>query len=143
MTSTDLNKPDLASVTTAFEHWRQHSEKRQRIPNALREQVVSLVGHYPKNRIAKALHINHAMINRWLGETCSSSEPSKASTTGDFVPLPLAASNTTAPHIESAHIPLLTMTHASGWCLQWHTLPDAQQLNDILSGIQQISGGVQ
>src|SRR3990167_3535569 len=51
--------PDpLHQAVEAFTHWRTQSKGRDRIPEPLWEQALSLVGHYPLTKITAALGLD-------------------------------------------------------------------------------------
>ncbi|QEP41805.1 hypothetical protein D5085_02240 [Ectothiorhodospiraceae bacterium BW-2] len=62
-----MPNPTLAAVSQAFKDWRENPEKsaRSRIPEALQQQTVALIGHYPVSHILKALRINYRQLSSW------------------------------------------------------------------------------
>ena len=142
---TTTQQHTLASVANAFKQWRTSGKNRQRVPETLRRQTIDLLAHHRKSDILQATGINHTMLNRWSKEfVVQPPKPSPQTDQSTFVPLPVAS--TLEPESSSylttdAHSPLLTMTHPSGWALQWHRLPDEHQLRRVLSSIAQLIGG--
>lgn len=57
--------PDsLHQVVEAFTHWRTQRKGRGRIPEALWEQALSLVGHYPVTKITAALGLDFSAFKQ-------------------------------------------------------------------------------
>ena len=128
----------LSSVAAAFNDWRTNGSNRQRVPDELRKQAAGLIGHYRKSDILREINTNHSMLNRWakeFGPKSPVSQNQSSDNTG-FVslPLPALAEDSSAPKAtEHNNTPVLTMSHHSGWTLQWHTIPQADQLQRLLN----------
>lgn len=132
----------LQSVETAFKQWRSSGKHRHRVPDELRQQAVSLLGSYKKNDILRAIGSNHSTLSRWVKEAAiESSDNTKPASRSEFIALPIAP--TTEMSIDQSTQPsdsvLVSMVHTSGWTLQWHTLPNHQQLHQLLSCFQSLS----
>ena len=56
----------LDKVSHAFEHWRNNKPRRgSLIPQALRQQAVSLLSDYPAAQICKILSISGSQFKKW------------------------------------------------------------------------------
>lgn len=61
-----LNKEPLTRVATAFIHWRENKPRlRAKTPNALRQQAISLLGHYSASQICTALRVSASQFKQW------------------------------------------------------------------------------
>ena len=79
----------LSNIIADFEQWRRNKPvKHSPTPQHLRQQVVALLPHYPRNKITASLRISGAQLKQW----CAVSEaPIELD---DFVELPITPTST-------------------------------------------------
>lgn len=83
------NELTLENVQIAFDHWRTQGNRRA-IPEALRQQAVTLCQQYPISQVVKRLRLNHGQIKAWR-EVQAASESTNTATAA-FVTLTLPES---------------------------------------------------
>ena len=54
----------LESVKAAFTHWRKARIKRDKIPSALWNQTLSLLGHYNQSKVLQTLGISQSQLRK-------------------------------------------------------------------------------
>lgn len=75
----------LSNIIAEFEQWRRNKPaKHSPTPLHLRQQVVALLPHYPRNKITAGLRISGGQLKQW----CIAIEAPIES--DDFIELPIA-----------------------------------------------------
>ena len=93
MINTIQSKPTitLEGVKSAFTHWRKTRVKRDKIPEALWDQVLALLGHYNQSKILQTLGISQPQLCKEQARREQSQINKPSITTPQFVEISTAS----------------------------------------------------
>lgn len=82
---------DLSLVAERLGRWRRVRKRGERIPAALWDQAVGLVGRYGVNRTARALGLDYYQVKKRAKKASSLAEPRQSGADLRFEELPASA----------------------------------------------------